>query len=47
MTPFLCAFALLASDTWILFQSEQHVTISGDLSLIAAVLKDGTAKEVR
>ena len=32
MTPLLCAFALLASDTWILFHDEQRVTMAGDLS---------------
>ena len=32
MTPLLCAFALLASDAWILFHTEERVTMSGDLS---------------
>ncbi|MCA1828013.1 MAG: hypothetical protein ABR567_10770 [Myxococcales bacterium] len=32
MTPLLCAFALLASDAWMLFHTEERVTMSGDLS---------------
>ena len=36
MTPLLCAFALLASDAWILFHSEENVTMSGDLSDLPA-----------
>ena len=32
MTPLLCAFALLASDAWILFRGEQRVTMSASMA---------------
>jgi hypothetical protein len=39
MTSLLCAFALLASDAWVLVRDEQRVTMSGDLANLRTAQK--------